>query len=238
LKLNADVGEGLGNEALLMPWLDMANIACGGHAGNVETMREVMLLAKKHAVVVGAHPSYPDRANFGRSSLSISHRDLRQSLLQQLQLFETIAQQVDIDVDYVKPHGALYNDMMTDAALLDLIVECVAEVFPSKQFMLLASHAHELSRQATQKHGLHPIFEVFADRAYQADGALVSRNRHGAVLDQQQVIERFKILLARGVIIAEDGTELSMPMDSVCVHGDSPAALDMLIHLSGFTRHG
>lgn len=223
--INADVGEGMATDALLMPLLDMANVACGGHAGDAISMRDTMRLAARHGVRIGAHPSYPDREGFGRRSLSLPLEALQACLFEQLHTFKTLANDDGHDVRYVKPHGALYNEMMQNTPLLDGILKIVAEVLPGVGFMLLGTIHHEEHRKACEKYGLMPMFEVFADRAYTPQGALLARSEKGAVLTESAALAQLSTLLSRQVIVACDGRELRLPMDSVCVHGDNPAAL-------------
>lgn len=223
--INADVGEGMASDALLMPLLDMASVACGGHAGDPMTMRHTMQLAVRHGVTIGAHPSYPDREGFGRRRVSMPLESLQACLFDQLHTFKTLACEEGLEVRYVKPHGALYNDMMHDAALLDGILKIVAEVLPGAGFMLLGTLRHVEHRKTCEKYGLMPIFEVFGDRAYTPQGTLLARSEKGAVLTESDALAQLGSLFSRQVIIAHDGSELRLPMDSICVHGDNPAAL-------------
>lgn len=233
LTLNADLGEGMANDADLMPLLDMANVACGGHAGDQFSMRTTLQLAAKHGVAIGAHPSYPDREGFGRRSLQISALELQQSLHQQMTSLQGIASELAATIRYVKPHGALYNDMMRDDCLLQQVLDVVAQCFPNSGFMLLASERHLRHEELCRQRGLTAIFEVFADRAYTPSGELVNRRQEGAVLTGEASIARVERLLKSGQIEANDGSALSMPMHSLCVHGDNPAALAVVQRIRG-----
>lgn len=236
--LNADLGEGMPHDAALMPMLDMANVACGGHAGDLCSMRETLILAAQYNVQIGAHPSYPDREGFGRRSLSLSREVLRTSLRQQLQDLNAVASDLSVAISHVKPHGALYNDMMQDTRLLHSVLETVSGVFPGAGFMLLATCDHEYHRAACEQYGLSPLFEVFADRAYSPNGTLLSRTQPGAVLNDAQALARVSSLLSRQVIAAHDGTELRFPMHTVCVHGDNPAAVTTVTRIREVLSRG
>ena len=233
LTLNADLGEGMANDANLMPLLDMANVACGGHAGDQNSMRSTLQLAAKHGVAIGAHPSYPDREGFGRRSIEISATELQQSLHQQMTSLQVIASELEVPIRFVKPHGALYNDMMRDVYLLQQVLDVVTQCYPNAGFMLLASERHQRHTELCQQRRLNPIFEVFADRAYTSSGELVNRSHEGAVLTGEASVARVERLLITGQIEAHDGSPLSMPMHSLCVHGDNPAALAVVKRIRG-----
>jgi len=235
VRLNADLGEGMAFDAQLMPLIDMANIACGGHAGDTQSMLDTVRLAKRHGVQIGAHPSYPDKANFGRHSMVIPRQELLSSLALQIQSLVNIAKEFDVTVSYIKPHGALYNDMMVDASLLKDILSLVAQRFAGMQFMLLSTPDFKDFNRLADLVGVTLIHEVFADRAYQDSGALVPRSQVGACLSYDAAVEQVRGIL-QGQIISQSARVLDMPFDSLCVHGDNPEALQLVEALTKVVR--
>ncbi|KAF0811861.1 hypothetical protein IGB42_03671 [Andreprevotia sp. IGB-42] len=225
IDLNADLGEGAPHDAELMALISSASIACGGHAGDVDSMRATVLAARAHGVRIGAHPSYPDRAHFGRRSLQITPAKLAIDITAQLWSLKAVCFEAGVSFSYVKPHGALYNDAARDAALADLIAGTIHEIDPGLALMGLAGS--ELIA-AGQRAGLATISEVFADRAYLADGSLMPRDQPGAVLDHEAALAQALTVVNRGGLTAVDGTWLALNADSICVHGDNPHALAFL----------
>ena len=236
MKLNADLGERvngklIGMDADLMPMLDQANIACGMHAGDPKTMRETILLARAAGVEIGAHPSYPDPDNFGRTSMSITPEGLSETLLDQILLLLRISIEEVYPISYVKPHGALYNDMMADLSLFETVVKVVAQIPLPLKLMILANRDHASYREIADRHKVSLIYEAFADRAYTDDGKLVARSQDNAVLNESAAVEQVKHLVSQGQIISESGKALTFPVDSLCVHGDNPEALSMVARI-------
>jgi UPF0271 protein len=230
MKLNADLGERvngklLGMDAELMPLLDQANIACGVHAGDLKTMRDTLRLAKEYDVEVGAHPSYPDPENFGRTSMTLPREELIEVITRQVDTLCQIAEEEQYPIHYVKPHGALYNDMMADSELFDTVLDAINHCSKPLKLMLLANDKHpEFSALADRKK-VELIFEAFADRAYTDQGQLVSRNQSHAVHSASDAINQVHRLIYEGVILSENSNPLIFPVDSICVHGDNPEAL-------------
>lgn len=222
IDLNADLGEGCGDDAAIIPLLSSANISCGAHAGSVDDIRQALLCCKLHQVVIGAHPSYPDPAQFGRRSLVMPWAQLEQSLSEQLHSLSQLAQSLDCQVRYLKLHGALYNDAAAQPALAAQIVGFIQAFAPQLALLTLAGSAlYQTARAA----GIRVYAEAFADRAYQANGQLVSRQQSGALLNPTQAIAQSLQLVRTGQLQSIDGQSIVLQPDSLCLHGDSPAAL-------------
>lgn len=231
MKINCDVGEGLDEiDALLLPQINMASIACGGHAGNTESMQRTVALAHHHNVSIGAHPSYPDVENFGRQSLNISSEALFASLQQQVRTLKDIAEVQGASLAFIKPHGALYNDCVTKALIRHTVLK-LAETF-SLPLVLQALPNIEEHAQYHSDLSQSPVvilFEAFADRAYQNNGQLVSRKHAGAVLTSlDDVGERVNNLRIHRSITSIDGKKLPLHVDTLCVHSDSRDAVPMI----------
>ncbi|MEW6728478.1 MAG: 5-oxoprolinase subunit PxpA [Pseudomonadota bacterium] len=234
IKLNCDLGEGfgpwrMGEDAAVMPLIDQANIACGFHAGDPLTMRRTVRLALNHGVSIGAHPGYPDLLGFGRRSMAVEHTELVALLRYQVGALEGMVRAEGGQVDYVKPHGALYNDMMREPAILRAVLEAVAGLGEGLALMVLGRADNRPTAQLAAEYGVPLLFEAFADRAYAPDGSLCPRSRPGAVHTEVTVIVEQALRLARGEPLGlPDGTSLLLRPDSLCVHGDTPQALEAL----------
>ncbi|NND67539.1 MAG: 5-oxoprolinase subunit PxpA [Halioglobus sp.] len=231
--LNCDLGEeagtaGFNPEAAAMPYIDQANIACGVHAGSERVMRETAALAARHGVAVGAHPSYPDRENFGRTSMNLAPAELQKILHTQIQTLEDIATAAGTRLSYVKPHGALYNDMMADQVVRSNILQAVASYRTPLALMLLCTADADRHRTEARALGVNLILEAFADRAYTDSGTLVPRDIQGAVHDAAQTLAQVQQLCADGSITTLRGTTLQLEADTLCVHGDNPEGVAMI----------
>lgn len=231
IDLNADTGEAdtpdwQATEAAVMQYISSANIACGGHAGDANSMKRMVALAVKNGVNIGAHPAYPDRENFGRKSLAlgvdISKRDLKNALLSQITELCEIAAEQGRTVSYVKAHGALYNDAVFDAEKALLIASTVAEL--DSTLWLMGAPNSYLTKAAEQC-GLEFIAEGFVDRRYTDDGHLQSRKESGAVLDSQSDREEQAVALLRNETIrTAQNNPLQLSVDTLCLHSDSAGA--------------
>ena len=193
LLLNCDLGESygawtMGLDDQVMPHIDQANIACGFHAGDPLVMKKTLLAAKRNNVAVGAHPSYPDIVGFGRRSMKLAPAELIAVLQYQIAALTGMADNLGVEVQYVKPHGALYNDMMADGHIRSAVMEAIAESKRPLKFMLQATPAAESHRQEASAFGLEVLFEAFADRCYDDDGALLSRAKEGAVHSREKML--------------------------------------------------
>lgn len=222
IDLNADLGEGAPCDEALLQIVSSANIACGGHAGDEESMARTVQLAIANGVAVGAHPGYPDRAGFGRESGFLRGDALYESLTRQVTQLADIAAELGARLAHVKPHGALYNDAIHDAELANVIARVAAEAPGSPAFMGMAGTELEA---AAARHGLEFIAEAFIDRAYEPDGTLVSRKEPGAVHEDLNVATTQATRLAtEGRVTARSGDEVSVRADTLCIHGDTAGA--------------
>lgn len=229
LLLNCDLGEiedaAHRAERALMPLIDLANIACGLHAGSPLKMQHTLVIAKECGVTVGAHPGYGDRANFGRLSIPHTEAELTALLQFQIAALEGMAHSQGLAVSYVKPHGALYNDMMANPAIFHSVLKVLGQQREPKQLMLLATTEADHHRDIAATYGIELIFETFADRRYGDDGFLSPRQMPGAVLDHQAMLEQVQQLCEDGAVTTIGGHRLAIQADSLCIHGDTPDAL-------------
>lgn len=226
LLLNCDLGESfgawkMGLDDQVMPFIDQANIACGFHAGDPVVIKKTLLAAKRNNVQVGAHPSYPDISGFGRRSMKIPPVELIALLQYQIAALTGMATNLGIEVQYVKPNGALYNDMMADGHIRSAVMEAIAECHQPLAFMLQATPDAEIHRQEAQAFGLDVLFEAFADRCYDDNGALLSRAKEGAVHSREKMLEQVVQLQEQGTVTTISGHQLELQADSLCVHGDN-----------------
>jgi UPF0271 protein len=230
MDLNADLGEGfgvwrLGDDEALLDLLTSANVACGFHAGDPSTMRRVCALAVARGVAIGAQVGYRDLAGFGRRRIEYDPDELRDDVLYQLAALDGFARVAGDQVRYVKPHGALYNAAVTDEAQAGAVVAAVREYDATLPVLGLPGSA--LLRLASAA-GLRTVPEGFADRGYQPSGALVPRGRPGAlVTDPAAVAQRAVRMAVRGSVLAVDGSEVACAVSSLCVHGDTPGAVEL-----------
>lgn len=229
--LNCDMGESfgawrMGLDEQVMPWVDCANIACGFHASDPGTMRRTVRLAVEHEVRIGAHPAYPDLVGFGRRSMACSAQEVEDLLLYQIGALEAICRAEGTWVSYIKPHGALYNDMMRQPDLLATVIRTIARYDRSLPLMLLGQADNRQTEALAQEYGIVLWLEGFADRGYDANGQLLPRTLPGAVHHDPQRILDQALTLARGEpLIASDGSALHLRIDSLCVHGDNPESV-------------
>jgi len=222
--LNADLGEGAGHDNELLELVSSANIACGLHAGNTEMMRESILAARAHNVAIGAHPSFDDRENFGRREISLSGDEVFAFIVSQVGAFQQLAHSLGTRPQHVKPHGALYNMAARNEEMADAIVRAIKAIDP--KLILFAPVNSELSR-AAESNELHFAREVFADRNYMPDGSLVPRGRPDALLhDPEEAANRVFGMLRDNKVRAIDGSEVHVEADTICVHGDTPGAVE------------
>jgi len=226
IDLNSDVGESygiyrLGADEEILPWVTSANVACGWHGGDPQVMRRTVEQAKALGVRVGAHPSYPDLLGFGRRALQITRQEARDYVLYQVGALRAFCDALGVPLQHVKPHGAIYNVAVTDRELSLGIAEGVREA--GGDLILVGLPGSELVK-AGQDVGVRVAREAFADRAYNADGTLVSRRLPGSLLTDPDVVAERVVGLARGAVAAITGAVIRVEADTVCLHGDTPGA--------------
>lgn len=226
LRLNCDLGESYGSwkmgmDAEVMPHIDQANIACGFHAGDPQIMKRTLQLAKENKVAVGAHPAYPDLVGFGRRSMTCSHDEIVAFVQYQIAALDGLARSEGIMLEYVKPHGALYNDMMAKPEIRRAVMEAIAGFHAPLDMMLLATQQAETHLSEATTFGLTLQFEAFADRCYTDDGTLLSRNLPGAVHDREKMLAQVEQLNLHGRVTTNTGNTLPVKADTLCVHGDN-----------------
>jgi UPF0271 protein len=223
IDLNADLGEGAGSDDELLRLVSSANIACGWHAGDASTMRQCVRWAIDNHVAIGAHPSFPDRVNFGRSTMHLPPEEIVAGVLYQIGALAAIVKAEGGTLAHVKPHGALYNQAVKEPELAAAIVDAVRRFDPGLRFFGLAGSG---MISAAERVGLKPVEEVFADRGYMPDGSLVPRSQPGALIeDEEQSLAQTLSLVRDHQVRAIDGSVVAVNAQSVCLHGDGAHAL-------------
>lgn len=226
MKLNCDLGESFGSWTMgldkqVMPHIDQANIACGFHAGDPLVMQKTLALAKANNVSVGAHPGYPDLVGFGRRSVSCSTEEIIALVTYQIAAIDGVAKSLGIELEYVKPHGALYNDMMAKADVREAILQALSQYYRPLKLMLQATPEIEQHKAQAQRFKVAILSEAFADRCYDDDGKLLSRSKTGAVHNKEKMLAQVKQLKEQGSVTTISGKILTLNADSLCVHGDN-----------------
>ncbi len=234
IDFNADLGEDCGDDAGVIRWISSASIACGGHAGDARTMAATVRLCLDHGVAIGAHPSYPDRAGFGRRPIDMSLDELLHSIREQVGALADVAARAGTRLAHVKPHGALYNRSAVDPVLAAAIARTVYSIDPTLRLFGLSTSA---SLTAAHEAGLVTAAEAFADRRYRPDGTLVPRSEAHAVIDDPGLAaEQVLSLLEAGQVTADDGSTLELQADTICLHGDRPDAATFAAQLNRAIR--
>lgn len=229
MDLNADVGETIddipcSNDAILIPLMTSVNIACGGHGGNLESISSALALAKHNNVTVGAHPSYPDRLNFGRRTIDLKQNELRETITDQLHYLKKLCDQLEVKISYVKAHGALYNDMFNESEIADWFLEAIENFDPN--LAILGQPRGALAKRANDR-GVRYFQEGFSDRRYQIDGSLKPRSHENAVLEKPlEIAAQGYLIASKRQVISDSGDQISLEVDSICIHGDNPASID------------
>ena len=225
IDLNCDMGEGFESDAAIIPYVTSVNIACGYHAGDAATMRKTIRLAVDHGVAIGAHPGLADRANFGRLAMPVTPQEVYDLVLYQAGALAAFARAVGAAVTHLKPHGALYNMAAKDAAIAQAIAAATRDF--DSACILVGLAGSELIK-AGENAGLTTAREAFADRTYQADGSLTSRDSADAIIhDPAAAAERVLKMVLQSTVTSQQGTEVPLRPDTICIHGDSLGAADM-----------
>src|SRR4051812_11999194 len=226
IDLNSDLGEGAGHDNDILDLVSSANIACGFHAGDPASILATIQSAHERGVSLGAHPSFPDRANFGRTEMEMPLAEVYANVAYQIGAFQGLVRAAGHRMNHVKAHGALYNMAARDRALAEVIANAVSALDPN--LILFAPAGSQLDFAATEL-GLTTASEVFADRNYLADGSLVPRSDPQAfVHDPIEAAERIIRMLGEGKVRAVDGTDVAISAATVCVHGDNPQAVEFV----------
>lgn len=230
IDLSADLGEGALGEEEVWPLITSANVACGGHAGDEASMRDAVRRAREHGVRLGAHPSYPDRANFGRKSMAMERAALLASLREQLEALRSIARHAGGELHHVKPHGALYNDAHRDRALAEVVIEATSET--DGGLAIVCSDTSQMAA-AARAAGTRVIREAFADRRYEPDGSLVARAIGGSLLTIDEAAAQAALLATESAVIARDGSRVPIAFETLCIHADMEGAVERLRAVRG-----
>ena len=230
IAINCDVGEGVVNEAMLYPYISSCSIACGGHTGDKLSMTAAVELAKQHQVKIGAHPSYPDKQNFGRVSMSIPSAELHATIQKQIADLALVCKKEAAELHHIKPHGALYNDIAKDGKLAGIFLDAIEKYKTSLKLYVPPNSV--VARKALQK-GFEIVLEAFADRNYTENLHLVSRKEKNALItDPKKVLEHIVLIIKKHRVLATSGMKIPMSADTFCVHGDTSSALQILAYLS------
>ncbi|WP_200977239.1 5-oxoprolinase subunit PxpA [Echinicola sp. 20G] len=225
IDINSDLGEGMGSDAAIMPYITSCNIACGGHAGDDQTMQKTIELAIKNKLKIGAHPSYPDRENFGRLLMDMPLEKLKDSILAQIETLEKWVNLKGAQLHHIKPHGALYNEAAINPNIAKMFVQILTQRYP--QTILYAQDGSIIAALAKDQ-GIKVEYEVFADRNYNDDLTLVNRKEPKAVLHRpEEVLPHLSSMIEEGTVKTLSGKSLPIKADTVCVHGDNPTALEI-----------
>lgn len=234
IDLNCDLGEGIGNDALIMPYISSASIACGFHAGDVNAMYDAVELAVKNSVSVGAHVSYMDKADFGRTEMNLPQDEVYELVAQQLLLLKEITDLFNIQLTHVKPHGALYNQSAKDAALAKTIARAVKDF--DQQLILFGLSGSRSIREA-ELLGLKTSNEVFADRSYQDDGSLTPRSHTEALIeDVNKAVKQVLQMINEGTVTTVSGKTIPINAQTICIHGDGIHAVEFAKAIHDATR--
>ncbi len=221
--LNCDLGEGMNTDEQIIPLISSANIACGFHAGDVDTMKRTIACCLQHGVAIGAHPSWPDKENFGRKEMRLSTGELATILTEQLNILSQLAKEQGSKLHHVKPHGALYNQSAKDKTIAATIAKAVKDFDAS---LVLFGLSGSYSITEAEKLGLKTASEVFADRTYLDDGSLTPRFQPNALIeDESKAVEQALQMITQQTVTSTTGKNISLIADTICIHGDGANAI-------------
>ena len=226
IDINCDVGEGINNEHLIMPLITSCNISCGAHAGSLETIDKVIDLAIKNNLTIGAHPSFPDRENFGRKEMDLSHSELQNSIEKQLFFLKERVEKQNTIIHHVKPHGALYNLIAVNSEMASLVIKAIQSVFKEANMYVPYNSSIE---NIAKNNGVNITYEAFADRNYNDDLTLVSRSLpHAIIKDKKQVLEHVKRMAYQSEVKTIQGSIKFIKAQTFCIHGDHKNTVEIL----------
>lgn len=234
IDLNSDVGESFGAYKIgldeeVIPHITSANIACGFHAGDPSVMRKTITLAKQHGVEPGSHPGFPDLMGFGRRNMDATLNEIEDYVTYQTGALQAFGSAQGLRLQHVKAHGALYNMAAANPKMWEAMAEAVSKVNQDLILVVLASSKREPLLEIGKRYGLRIAFEAFPDRAYKNDGSLAPRREKGAVISDHEIVARRALKMAlEGKVVATDGTEIELKVDTLCVHGDNPSAVQVV----------
>ncbi len=233
IDLNCDMGESFGAYKLgmddeIMQYISSANIACGFHAGDPQVMDKTVKMAVENSVAVGAHPGYPDLMGFGRRSMTLTQDEIKQYLIYQTGALKAFCKVHGAKLQHVKPHGALYLDAVDNKNIARSIARGIMDLDPDLKFVALAGKKGETMRLVGEEMGLKVVYEAFPDRAYTPEGTLVSRKEPGAVISDPELVANRALDMANGFVKAVDGSMINLEVQTLCVHGDNLAAVELV----------
>ncbi len=234
IDLNCDMGESfgayrIGMDEQVMEHITSANVACGFHAGDPLVMAATVKLAQEHGVGVGAHPGFPDLMGFGRRFMNCTPQEITAYVTYQVGALRAFCDAAGVKLAHVKPHGALYLTAVEDPQVARAVAEAVVAVDPELRYVALAGKKGETMRKLGESLGLKVVYEAFPDRAYTPEGTLVPRSQEGAVIhDPAQVAERALLMAKEGKVVAVDGSVIELEVQTLCVHGDNPSAVELV----------
>jgi 5-oxoprolinase (ATP-hydrolysing) subunit A len=232
--INCDMGEGINNEEQLMPFITSANIACGYHAGDIATMQRTIELCLQHHVAIGAHPSFYDKENFGRTEWLLPAEEIYELVTQQLYILYEVADSMGAGITHVKPHGALYNLSARDENTANVIARAIQDFDPS---LMLFGLSGSYSISQAQAIGLKAVNEVFADRTYSDDGSLTPRSLQGAMIENaEKAVAQVMQMINKGTVTSITGKELPIKAGTICIHGDGKNAVELAKAIYHATR--
>jgi UPF0271 protein len=235
IDLNCDMGEGMPNDADLMPLISSANIACGFHAGDERIMQDTIELALKHGVKIGAHPSFPDRENFGRTPMHLPPEAITDMVKDQIALLANLAAKNHTRLHHVKPHGALYNMASRDQTISEAICKAVLEIDPS---LVVYAQSGSVLIAVAESMGLKTCSEVFADRSYQPDGSLTPRSAPNALWQKEEEVVGQVLQMVLHQTVHAEGQDIPVKAETICLHGDGAHALDFARSIAvAFRQH-
>ncbi|MBX2960901.1 MAG: LamB/YcsF family protein [Cyclobacteriaceae bacterium] len=231
IDLNCDMGEGMPNDAAIMPYISSANIACGYHAGDEATIRNIITLCLKNNIAIGAHPGFDDKPNFGRVEQNLSQEELYALIWKQLEIINRVCNEMNATLHHVKPHGALYNMAAKDVAMSHIIAQAVKDFNPNLIYYGLSGSVMIAEAKAL---GLKTANEVFADRTYHPDGTLTLRTQPNALINDVDVVVRQAMqMVTDKKVTCTNGTIISMQADTLCIHGDGAYAFEFVKAIAG-----